>query len=68
MPEITPLTFHWYIGMVPGFVGEAVNMTGAPTQILFAEAVIDTFAESPGFTVTAKSTGVPEQLPTFGVT
>ena len=67
MPEITPFTFHWYIGVVPGFVGEAVNMTGVPAQILLAEAVIDTFAESPGFTVSVKSTVDPKQFPTFGV-
>ena len=55
------------MGVVPGFVGVAVNIIEVPAQTLFTEATIVTFAESPGFTVTAKSTGVPEQLPILGV-
>ena len=43
-----------------------MNVTGVPAQILFVEAEIETFAESPGFTVTGKITAVPEQPPTFG--
>ena len=54
--------------MVPGFVGTAVKVTGVPAQMLLPEPVMETLAESPGFTVTIKSTGVPEQLPTLGVT
>ena len=67
VPELTPLTFHWYTGDVPGLVGVAVNVTCVPVQILLAEAEMDILAESPGFTVTMKSTVLPEQLPTLGV-
>ena len=63
-----PFTFHWYDGVVPEFVGVAMNVTEVPAQTLFTEATMVTFAESPGFTVTVKFTGEPIQLPTFGVT
>jgi hypothetical protein len=44
-----------------------VKVTGVPAHMLFMEPEILTFTESPGFTITGKSTVVPEQLPTFGV-
>jgi len=44
-----------------------VNVTDDPAQILFADAEIVTFTESPGFTVTGKLTVDPTQLPIFGV-
>ena len=67
VPTIIPFTFQTYDGVVPPFVGVAVNVTGVPAQTLFADAEMLTFTESPGFTVTGKSTVVPMQLPTFGV-
>src|ERR1039457_1439808 len=67
VPTIAPFTFHTYDGVVPPFVGVAVNVTGVPAQTLFVDAEMLTFTESPGFTVTGKSTVVPIQLPTFGV-
>jgi hypothetical protein len=32
------LTFHWYDGVVPPFVGVAVNVTAVPEQTLLIEA------------------------------
>ena len=47
-------------------MGVAVKVTGVPAQTLFIDAEIETFTESPGLTVTGKTTGDPEQPPTFG--
>jgi hypothetical protein len=55
------------LGVVPGFVGVAVKVTGVPAQMLLFDVEILTLTESPGFTVTGKSTAVPTQLPFFGV-
>ena len=35
VPAFTPFTCHWYVGVAPGFVGVAVNITEVPAQILF---------------------------------
>jgi hypothetical protein len=67
VPTLIPFTFHRYDGVVPPFVGVAVKVTDVPEHMLFMEAEILTLTESPGFTVTGKSTVVPTQLPTFGV-
>jgi hypothetical protein len=32
VPAFIPLTFHWYEGIVPPFVGVAVNVTDDPGQ------------------------------------
>ena len=45
----------------------AVKVTGVPEQMLLVEEIIEIFTESPGVTVTGKSTVVPTQLPTAGV-
>jgi len=66
-PTLITFTFQTYDGVVPPFVGVAVNVTGVPAQTLFAEGEIETLTESPGFTVTVKKTAVPEQPPTFGI-
>ena len=66
-PWFIPLTCHWYTGLAPGLTGCAVNVTEVPAQTESAEAVIVTLTESPGLTVTGKSTVGPEQLPIFGV-
>ena len=66
-PTLIPFTFQTYDGVVRPFVGVAVIVTGVPAQTLFVDAEILTFTESPGFTVTGKSTVFPIQLPTFGV-
>ena len=41
MPAFAPFTFHWYAGVVPGFVGVAVNVTEVPMQKGFDEAEMD---------------------------
>ena len=41
-PTLLPLTFHWYVGAVPPFVGVAVNVTEVPEQMVVALAPIDT--------------------------
>ena len=46
-----PPFFHWYNGVVPPFEGVAVNVTEVPAQTGFAEAAIETFTGSIGFTV-----------------
>jgi hypothetical protein len=51
-PTLLPLTFHWYSGAVPPFVGVAVNVTEEPEQIVVALAAIDTLTNCIGFTVT----------------
>ena len=66
-PTLITFTFQTYDGVVPPFVGVAVKVTGVPAHMLFIEEEILTFTESPGFTVTGKSTVVPKQFPTFGV-
>jgi hypothetical protein len=66
-PTMIPFTFQRYDGEDPPLVGNAVKVTGVPAQTLFMDAEIVTFTESPAFTVTGKSTAVPEQFPTFGV-
>lgn len=43
-----------------------MNVTDVPAQTESAEAVIVTLTESPGLTVTGKSTVFPMQLPIFG--
>lgn len=42
VPAFMPLTCHWYVGVEPGLVGIAVNVTGVPAQILFSDAAMVT--------------------------
>ncbi len=42
VPTLAPLSFHWYDGLAPPFVGVAVNVTDVPEQIGLADAAIDT--------------------------
>jgi hypothetical protein len=51
VPEFTPLTFHWYEGVSPPFVGVAVKVTGMVAQTGLAEAMIDTLTGRLEFTV-----------------
>ena len=46
-----PLTFHWYVGVVPPLTGEAVKMTEVPAQTGFADGEAVTLTGSSGFTV-----------------
>ena len=48
---LVPLTFHWYAGVVPPFVGVAIKVTKVPEQTGFAEAATETLTGSNGFTV-----------------
>ena len=42
VPAFTPFICHWYDGVVPPFVGVAVNVIGFPEQIVVVVAVIFT--------------------------
>ncbi len=52
LPASTLLTFHWYIGEPPPFVGVAVNTTVSPEQMLVTFAATDTDGVSIGSTLT----------------
>jgi hypothetical protein len=55
--------YHWYEGVVPPFVGVAVNVTLSPAQIVVdVEAAMLTEGVSIGFTVTVAE---PERSPLF---
>src|ERR1035437_8194 len=38
-PTFEPFTFHWYIGVVPPFVGVAVKVTELPEHVGFVPLV-----------------------------
>src|SRR6476660_2316277 len=40
VPAFVPLTCHWYDGLLPPFVGVAVKVTEAPSQMLVVDATI----------------------------
>jgi hypothetical protein len=40
VPDGVPFTNHWYVGVVPPFVGVAVNVTGELVQLGFDPVVI----------------------------
>ena len=46
------LTFHWYTGAPPAFVGVAVKVTGTPEHIVKVGVEILTLTGKPGLTVT----------------
>ena len=52
-PVLTPLTFHWYTGVLPPFVDMVDNATGVPEQTVVDVAVIEILTGSGGFTVMA---------------
>jgi hypothetical protein len=39
VPAFEPFTFHWYVGVVPPFVGVAVNVTLSPAQIVLSASL-----------------------------
>jgi RNase P/RNase MRP subunit p29 len=42
IPALAPFTFHWYVGVVPPFIGVAVNVTNDPGQKGFDDATMVT--------------------------
>ena len=50
-PAFTPFTCHWYDGLLPPFVGVAVNVTDVPGQILLVDALTETDGAGAGNTV-----------------
>ncbi len=60
VPTLTPLTFHWYAGVVPPLVGVAVKVTDDPLQTGFAEAAMRTLT---GLGVVAVITALPFMAP-----
>jgi hypothetical protein len=68
VPVGTPFTCHWYVGVVPGFVGVAVNITEVPAQILFPGlAAIITEGVVVGLTVMLKEQLLLQLLPSVYV-
>jgi len=69
VPTSIPFFFHWYEGVVPPFVGVAVNVTEVPEQIVVALAAIETLAGKLGLTVTVhvpmETVGVVLHVPSF---
>jgi hypothetical protein len=63
VPTFTPLSFHWYKGDAPPFVGVAVKLTSVPEQIApGGEAAMLTPAGNRGFTeivIPADTAGLP---------
>ncbi len=51
VPALPPLTFHWYDGEDPPFVGVAVNVTDVPAHTGLAEAAIDILTGESAVTV-----------------
>jgi len=49
-PASIPLICHWYAGALPPFVEVAVNVTGEPKQILFADVAMLTAGVTGGET------------------
>lgn len=50
LPWLEPLTFHWYMGVEPPFVGTAVKKTSEPSQNGLVKVEIETFAGIAVFT------------------
>ena len=44
VPTFTPLTLHWYKGLLPPSVGVAVKVTDSPAQMLLSLEEIETVA------------------------
>ena len=64
VPTFEPFNFHWYVGVVPPFVGVAVNVTEVPSQIVAAEAEILTLAGKLGLTtILLEAVVVPQDPP-----
>jgi hypothetical protein len=40
IPVYAPSNTHWYVGLIPPFVGVGVNVTAAPAHVGFDPAVI----------------------------
>ena len=57
VPTLVPLSFHWYDGVTPPFVGVAVNVTLVPAQIMLSASLdaMLTLAGRLGLTVMANS-------------
>ena len=64
VPTFEPFNFHWYVGVVPPFVGVAMKVTEAPAQIVVAEAEILTLAGKFGLTtILLEAVAVPQDPP-----
>lgn len=50
LPWLEPLTFHWYMGVEPPFIGTAVKKTSEPGQNGFVNVEIETFTGIAVFT------------------
>jgi hypothetical protein len=51
VPVFTPFTFHWYVGVVPPFIGVAVKVMDEPGQKGLDEAAIVIPAGKPVFSI-----------------
>ena len=62
VPAFEPFTCHWYVGVVPPFVGVAVNVVGSPAQIVLVPAIA-TLGTTEEVTVIA----IPVDVPVVGL-
>jgi hypothetical protein len=68
VPVLTPFILHWYAGVVPPFVGVAVNVTDVPSHIAPAgEAAMLTLAGRLGLTAIVIPEDVAGDPVTHGV-
>ena len=64
VPTFEPFNFHWYVGVIPPFVGVAVKVTEVPAQIVVAEADILKLAGKLGLTtIFFEAVVVPQDPP-----
>src|SRR5512133_3656185 len=63
VPAFTLLTFHWYAGETPPFVGVAVKVTGVPPSTSVADAAIETLTGRLGVTVIIRAVDVLLRAP-----
>lgn len=67
VPALAPLTFHWYAGVVPPFVGVAVKVTDVPEQTGFTEGEIERDTGRLGLIVTDDVAMITGQPPIAGM-
>jgi len=51
VPTPTPLTFHWYCGDVPPFIGNALNVTNVPAHTWIFDVEMVRLTGNTGFTI-----------------
>ena len=67
VPAFIPLTFHWYAGAVPPFVGVAVKVTDVPEQTGLTAAAIEMSAVTKALTFIVFPAETPSHVPPLAV-